>query len=98
MTRVARGLAATLLLMVCLGACTQQQMRSARDNTLGFFGVARKPAVARVTEPPTAPQPAIAEHEAARLDQVDRDGETGREPEQRPGVLRDVGLIKRQSH
>jgi hypothetical protein len=60
MTTVARGLTATVLLLaVCLGACTQQQMRSARDSTLGFFGVARKPAVARVTEPPPPP-PAAA--------------------------------------
>ena len=59
MTIGARGLTTSLvLLLLCLGACTpsqQQQWRTARDNTLGWFGVARKPAVAQ-----TQPQPVPA--------------------------------------
>ncbi|MBI3516193.1 MAG: hypothetical protein HY060_19340 [Proteobacteria bacterium] len=55
----ARGLAAILMLGLCLGGCTH-------DSTLGLFGFTRKPAVARVTEPakPGAPAaPAAAPEE-----------------------------------
>jgi hypothetical protein len=59
MTIGARGLTAgLLLLMLCLGACTptqQQQVRTARDHTLSWFGFARKPEVARGTAPAQAP-------------------------------------------
>ena len=37
-------------------------------------------------------QPAVVEDKTGRLDQVDGDGETGAEAEQRAGILRDVGL------
>ncbi len=56
----ARGLATTVVVLLCLGACSQQQWRSTRDNTLGFFGIARKPAVAKVSEPPPAPAAPVA--------------------------------------
>ena len=39
-----------------------------------------------------APEPAVVEQEAARLDQVDRDAEASGEPQQRAGILRNVGL------
>lgn len=59
----ARGLTASLLLLLLfLGACTagqQQQMRTARDRTLGWFGLAHKPEVAHGTgaAPATAAYP-----------------------------------------
>ena len=37
-------------------------------------------------------QPPVVEHETERLDQIDRDPETGGEAEQRPGILRDIGF------
>jgi hypothetical protein len=48
MTSGARGVGwgVALCCALWLGACSQQQMRSARDNTLGLFGFGRKPAVA----------------------------------------------------
>ncbi|MEJ0067534.1 MAG: hypothetical protein WDO24_00875 [Pseudomonadota bacterium] len=57
MTIGSRGLGRSMLrgvvlcLALALGACTSQQMRNSRDNTLSFFGLARKPAVARDTAP-----------------------------------------------
>ncbi len=56
-----RGLAVSAaILCLMVGACTQQQYRSARDNTLSFFGVSRKPAVAKAGEPEKAPPPPAA--------------------------------------
>jgi hypothetical protein len=43
----ARGLTAILMLALCLGACTPQQMR--------YFGFSRKPEVAKVAAPAPAP-------------------------------------------
>jgi len=43
-----------LVLALGLGACTSQGTRDA----LSFFGLSRKPAVARTTEPPKPPPPA----------------------------------------
>jgi hypothetical protein len=37
-------------------------------------------------------QPPVVEHETERLDQIDRDPETGRQAQQRPGILRDIGF------
>ena len=37
-------------------------------------------------------QAPVVEQEPERLDQVDRDPETGGEAQQRPGILRDIGL------
>jgi hypothetical protein len=47
MTIGARGLTAIVTLALCLGGCTQQQMR--------FFGFSRKPEIAKVAAPPPAP-------------------------------------------
>ncbi len=43
-----------LALLLTLGACSSSQYRSARDNTLVFFGMKSRPAVARTGEPPKA--------------------------------------------
>jgi hypothetical protein len=56
----ARGLASPFLiscLVLGLGACNSHQWSMARDNTLGAFGFARKPAVARDVPAPAAPTP-----------------------------------------
>src|SRR5436305_11236016 len=37
-------------------------------------------------------QAPVVEQKAERLDQIDRDAETGSQAQQRPGILRDVGL------
>ena len=39
------------------------------------------------------PEPPVVEDESARLDEVDRHPEAGREAQDRAGILRDVGLI-----
>ena len=39
-----------------------------------------------------SPQPPIVEDKTEGLDQVDLDPETGGEAQQRPGILRDIGL------
>ena len=41
--------------------------------------------------------PAVVEHEAERLDQVDRNVETRRKAQQRAGILRDIGLEQRET-
>jgi hypothetical protein len=41
-----------------------------------------------------AAQPPVVDEEPERLDQIDLDGETDREAQQRPGILRDIGLIE----
>ena len=43
-------------------------------------------------------QAAVAEHEAAGLDDVNGDTEAGAEAKQGPGVLRDVGLVEGEAH
>jgi hypothetical protein len=48
------GLVLVALALLALGGCTSQQSQ----NTLGFFGLSRKPAVARTVEPPKPPPPA----------------------------------------
>ena len=49
----------------------------------------------RIVEPGAA-QPPVVEREAAGLDHVDRDPEAGREPQDGPRVLGNVGLVKRE--
>ena len=49
---------------------------------------------ARQVIQPGAFQVAVGEHEAARMDDVDRDAEAGAKPQDRAGVLRDVRLEK----
>jgi hypothetical protein len=44
------------------------------------------------------PEPPVVEDESARLDEVDRHPEAGREAQDRAGILRDVGLIERKPH
>jgi hypothetical protein len=43
------------------------------------------------------PQPPIVEHKTERLDQVDLDPKTRRKPQQRPGILRNVGFEQNQA-
>jgi hypothetical protein len=40
-----------------------------------------------------APEPAVIENEAERLDQVDPKPQTGAKPNHGAGILRDVGLV-----
>jgi hypothetical protein len=47
------------VLCLALGSCTSQQMRNTRDNTLSFFGLARKPAIAHEAAPAPAPPAAV---------------------------------------
>ena len=42
----------------------------------------------------SAASPAVVEQKSHRLDQVDPDGEACGEPQQRAGILRDVGLVE----
>jgi hypothetical protein len=44
-----------------------------------------------------APQPPVVEHKTERLDQVDRHRKTRGEAQQRPGILRYVGLEQSQA-
>ena len=53
--------------------------------------MARDRAKGRVVEP-GALQATVVEQKSAGLDQIDRDPETGGEPQQRPGILRYVRL------
>src|SRR5712672_3491433 len=45
-----------------------------------------------------AAERAIARRESSRLDEMRLERQTGGEPENRPGILRDVGLIKGDAH
>jgi hypothetical protein len=40
----------------------------------------------------------VAEEKAARLDDIDRNAETSAEPQQGPGILRDIGFVERKTH
>ncbi len=45
-----------------------------------------------------APQAAVVEDESAGLDHIDGQAETGRQAQDRTGILRDVRLIEREPH
>ena len=45
-----------------------------------------------------AAESCIAPKESARLDDIDRNAQTGAEPDERPGVLRDVRLEQGEAH
>jgi hypothetical protein len=47
---------------------------------------------------PGAAQPSVAQHEAAGLDDVDCHAETGAEPDQRAGILRNIWLEEGEAH
>ena len=49
-------------------------------------------------EIPGAAEGPVGHREAGRLDDVRLDAETGREAENRAGVLRDIGLVERDAH
>ena len=47
---------------------------------------------------PGAPQMFVGHHEAGRLDEIDRDPETGGEAQYGAGILRNVGLIQSETN